>query len=94
MNDKSLRVLERPKVKELVDEKASFSLGREAVLQLSPKTALTEVVQELKLTSDAVRLLWKHGDAPFGGAADIRQVVGRSQLGGILDADQFLRPAQ
>src|SRR5690554_1208000 len=90
MNDKSLRVLEWTKVKELVAEKASFSLGREAVLQLSPKTDLTEVVQELKLTSDAVRLLWKHGDAPFGGAADIRQVVGRSQLGGILDADQFL----
>ncbi len=83
-------MLEWPKVKELVAEKASFSLGREAVLQLSPKTDLTEVVQELKLTSDAVRLLWKHGDAPFGGAADIRQVVGRSQLGGILDADQFL----
>jgi len=90
MNEKSLRVLEWPKILELVAERTSFSLSREAIMELEPKTELAEVVQELRLTSDGVRLLWKHGEAPFGGATDVRQVVGRSRLGGILEPDQLL----
>ena len=47
-------------------------------------------MQELSLTTDGVRLLWKHGEAPFGGASDIRTIVERARLGGVLDPDQFL----
>lgn len=90
MNEKSLRVLEWPKVRELVAERASFSLSREIISTLSPKTKLSEVMQELSLTTDGVRLLWKHGEAPFGGASDIRKIVERARLGGVLDPDQFL----
>ena len=90
MNDKSLKVLEWPKIRELVATRASFSLSREIVQELEPKVQLNEVTKELSLTSEAVRLLWKHGDAPFGGASDIRAVVGRARLGGILDPDQLL----
>ena len=37
-----------------------------------------------------MRLLWKHGGTPFGGASDISQVVTRARLGGVLDPDQLL----
>lgn len=90
MNEKSLRVLEWPKVREQVAAKASFSLSREMVEELAPSTQLKEVVHQLTLTSEAVRLLWKHGEAPFGGASDIRTVINKARLGGILEPDQLL----
>lgn len=90
MNEKSLRVLEWPKVRELVASRTSFSLSRDLVSELTPKTTLNEVTRELALTTEGVRLLWKHGEAPFGGASDIRAVVGRARLGGVLDPDQLL----
>lgn len=93
MNEKSLRVLEWPKVRQLVAERASFSLSRELINELLPKTDVQEVVRDLSLTSEGVRLLWKHGDAPFGGASDIRGAVGRARLGGVLDPQQLLAVA-
>lgn len=90
MNEKSLRVLEWPKVRELVASRTSFSLSREVMNGLAPKTNLSEIIGDLALTSEGVRLLWKHGEAPFGGASDIRAVLGRAKLGGILDPDQLL----
>jgi len=90
MNEKSLRVLEWPKVRELVATRTSFSLSRELAGQLSPSKDLAEATRNLALTTEGVRLLWKHGEPPFGGASDIRQVVGRARLGGILDPEQLL----
>ncbi|HHT91009.1 MAG: endonuclease MutS2 [Bacillota bacterium] len=90
MNEKSLRLLEWWKVRELVASRTSFSLSREAISALMPRTQLAAVQRDLALTSEGVRLLWKHGDAPFGGASDISQVVTRARLGGVLDPDQLL----
>lgn len=90
MNEKSLRVLEWHKVRELVASRTSFSLSRERMNELLPKTNLDEIEQDLALTTEGVRLLWQHGDAPFGGANDIRAQVGRARLGGNLDAAQLL----
>lgn len=90
MNEKSLKVLEWPKVRKIVAEKTSFSLSREKIGQLMPSTDLEEINHSLALTSEAVRLLWKHGEAPFGGASDIRSIVKRADIGGILDPDQLL----
>ena len=76
MNEKSLRVLEWPKVRKLVADRASFSLSREMLNELMPKTDLHQVMMDLSLTTDGVRLVWKLGEPPFGGASDIRAVVG------------------
>src|SRR5690606_11829567 len=93
MNEKSLRVLEWLKVRELVAERTNFSLSRELMGQLQPSTDFNEVVSSLTLTSEGVRLLWKHGEPPFGGASEIRAVVGRARLGGVLDPLQLLAVA-
>ncbi|HPT82287.1 MAG TPA: endonuclease MutS2 [Limnochordia bacterium] len=93
MNEKSLRVLEWPKVRQLVAERASFSLSREQLSSLMPQTDPEQVIKELTLTSEGVRLLWKHGEPPFGGASDIRAPLNRARLGGILDPDQLLAVA-
>ncbi len=90
MNEKSLRVLEWQKVQGLVASQASFSLSRDNIKTLTPSTDLDQVKQRLALTSDAVRLLNVHGEAPFGGATDIKRAVGKARLGGILETDQLL----
>ncbi len=82
MNNKSLRVLEWQKVQELVASQASFSLGRARVKALAPSTDLNQVRERLALTTDAVRLLNEHGEAPFGGAGDIKKSGGQSAVGG------------
>jgi len=48
---------------------------------------------DLSLTTEGVRLLWKHGEPPFGGASDIRAAVGRARLSGTLDPQQLLAVA-
>lgn len=90
MNERSLRVLEWPKVKQQLAEQASFSLGKERVLELKPLTKLAEVKAELGLTTEALALLWKQGEPPMGGANDVSSVIKRSRVGGVLDPSQLL----
>lgn len=90
MNDRSLRVLEWPKIRAQVAEQASFSLGKALVERLQPASDLDTVRSQLTLTSEALALLWKHGDPPLGGASDIRPAVERAQRGGVLDTGQLL----
>lgn len=90
MNDRSLRVLEWPKIRSQVAERASFSLGKELVEGLEPSTDLETVRKELALTSEALALIWKAGDPPMGGASDVRAGIQRAQRGGVLDEGQLL----
>src|SRR5690554_3804103 len=90
MNEKSLRVLEWPKIRAQVAERASFSLGKAMVQELTPATDLESVQERLTLTSEALALVWKHGDPPMGGASDVRPAVERAKLGGIIDENQLL----
>lgn len=90
MNERSLRVLEWPKIKAQVAERASFSLGKELVENLTPAVDIDEVRERLAMTSEALALIWKHGEPPMGGASDIRAVVTRAALGGTLDESQLL----
>ncbi len=90
MDEKSLKVLEWPKIRELVAAKTSFSLSRQEILKLLPSKDRDEVCRRLGLTTEAARLLQKKGAAPFGGATDIKAVVDKASLGGILEPDQLL----
>ncbi|MFY9526786.1 MAG: endonuclease MutS2 [Limnochordia bacterium] len=90
MNEKSLRVLEWPKVRQMVASQASFSLSKTRLEGLMPSTDLEQIKHHLALTSDAVRLINAYGDAPFGGATDIGAALGKAELGGILETDQLL----
>jgi len=90
MDERSMRILEWDKIRHLVADRASFSLGKELALQLYPSTDATEVQNRLERTSHAVSLLWKYGDPPFGGAMDITPILQRSSIGGILDGTELL----
>ena len=91
MNERSLRVLEWDKIKQKVAEKASFTLGKELVMQLEPVNDFDEVQRRLRLTSAALEQLWKYNDPPFGGAANIFPVLERAAIGGLLDGEELLQ---
>lgn len=93
MNEKSFRVLEWAKVRELVAARTSFSVSRALVQKLEPSTDWHQVIHRQALTSDALRLLDLHGEAPFGGAGDVGAAVNKAVLGGILEPDQLLEIA-
>ncbi len=93
MNERSLRVLEWPKIKEALASYASFSLGRELVQRCEISTFLPEIRDNLQLTSAALELLWQAGQPPFGGAKDIRAIIKRAEISGVLDGSQLLETA-
>ena len=83
MNERSLRVLEWPKIRSQVAERASFSLGKALVESLEPSTDYGTVREQLALTSEAVALLWKSGDPPMGGESDVATALERAKRGGV-----------
>ncbi|HXM55191.1 MAG TPA: endonuclease MutS2 [Candidatus Dormibacteraeota bacterium] len=86
MHEKSLQTLEFPKVLARVAGEASFSIGRERVLALTPTTDLDEARRRLAFTAEAVRLLDEQPRTGLGGAQDIRGQVLRASRGGDLTA--------
>lgn len=91
--EQSLETLEFPKIREQLARYTSFSASRELALALLPSTDPAEVVQRLRLTSEARRLLDIYPDTTIGGARDIRGFVQRAARGGMLEAAALLEIA-
>lgn len=91
MDERSLRVLEWDKIKDKLAAYASFSLGRELVQTLQPSRDYVVVEENLHLTTVGLKMLWKHGVPPFGGATDISSILKRTKIGGILDGSELLK---
>ncbi|HZU19100.1 MAG TPA: endonuclease MutS2 [Candidatus Dormibacteraeota bacterium] len=90
MHDKSLQVLELPKVLAQVARETGFSVARERVLGLEPTPDLDEARERLAWTREAVHLLERHPRAGVGGAHDIRPQVRRAARDGTLAAAELV----
>ncbi|MBO9130579.1 endonuclease MutS2 [Bacillus sp. 165] len=90
MLERTLRVLEYDKVKEQLFEHTSSSLGREKVRKLQPSIDFEEVVHLQETTDEAVTVIRLKGNAPMGGAFDIRMHVKRAQIGGVLSPQELV----
>ncbi|MDQ0215449.1 DNA mismatch repair protein MutS2 [Oikeobacillus pervagus] len=91
MNKKVLSTLEFYKIKELLKEYASSSLGKEKVDTMIPATSYEEVVRLQDETDEAVQALRLTGHAPLSGIYDIRAHVKRAQIGGMLNGGEFVQ---
>jgi len=78
MHDRSLEVLELPKVLAQVAREANFSVGRERVLGLEPTPDLGEASERLAWTREAMQLLERQPRFGVGGAHDVRPQVRRA----------------
>ncbi|HEY8285590.1 MAG TPA: endonuclease MutS2 [Chloroflexota bacterium] len=88
--DKTLQMLEFPKVLAMLANHTSFSLSKELALALRPETDADEVLDLQARVREAGSVLDARADVSLGGARDIRPAVSRAQLGGSLDPTELL----
>ncbi|MBI3975497.1 MAG: endonuclease MutS2 [Armatimonadetes bacterium] len=93
MDPRTLRVLEYPKVVDLLAAETVTAMGRERALALAPTAALEEVRARLAATTEAVALRTQ-GEVPIRGARDLRPMLRRALAGGTLDPPALLDIAQ
>lgn len=90
MDEKTLSVLEYPKVLERLAGYASFSLSAEFARALKPTNDLVEASRRQSITSEARFLLSTSADVTVGGARDIRSHVDLARRSGVLDSPSLL----
>ncbi len=90
MNEKSLAVLEFPKVREQLVSRAAFAVSKELAGALRPSADHRIVAAALRETSEAGALLEAQPAFGVGGARDIRVVVDRAARGARLEPAELL----
>lgn len=90
MDDRTLRVLEFGRIREMLMACASTELGKEKCVRIGPHKELA-LIQELQAgTSEARRLLDLGKQVPLGGIVNISDAVGKADRGGMLHPEQLL----
>jgi DNA mismatch repair protein MutS2 len=91
MDEKSLTVLELPKVLDRLAEQAHFSASKQLARRLAPTFAMDAANRRQQATAEARTLLAGHGDLTIGGAHDVRPSVEAARRGSILDPPDVLQ---
>ena len=90
VNEKTLRDLEFDRVKSLVKEHASSSLGEEAIDRLSPTIDRDTIDRGVAEVNEAIGFLGDHGRFSLGGVRDLVPVLQRAKENAYLDGEEFL----
>ncbi|MBQ7916541.1 MAG: endonuclease MutS2, partial [Firmicutes bacterium] len=93
MNTKSLRKLEFDKICGLLASRASSAAGKERCSALVPDTDLWQIQRMQQETEEAFNTLVKQGEPPFGGIRDLRSILQRTAVGGLLSMGELLMVA-
>jgi len=88
--EKSIRVLELPRVLELLEHHAVSAAAKERARNLSPSTELDEVRRLLDETDAARGMIALKGSPSFGGVKPVSEALGRAQRGGMLNTRELL----
>ena len=92
--DSSLKRLELDKVLERIAFNASFSLGKEAVLNSVPRYSRLIVERDLNRLEDAMRLLAEGNSLGFAGVSDVSLLLTRAQMSSILSVHEIVKVAR
>jgi len=90
MNERILHVLEFQKVIEQLNKQTATSLGKDQSSKLAPSTDFAEVLQLQKETDETSQIVRLNKEIPLGGVFDIRPSLKRSEIGGMLSAQECL----
>lgn len=91
MDERALEVLEFDKIRRQIQAEAMSALGRERLGEMLPLTSPEQAENELNQVDEAVRYLYRQGSLPFGGVTDVRPLLSKAELGGVLDPLSFNR---
>ncbi len=89
----SNKTLEFDKILNILSNFASSSLGKEAITEIVIQVDINKIETLLNETDEALKLLYRMGDAPFGGITDIRPHVKRAAIGGVLEIAELVEVA-
>src|SRR5256712_2879051 len=89
MDDRTLRVLEFPKIRAQLASRAVTATGRERADHLQPATEVETVRRSLQETADGAALL-EDGEVPLRGSSDIREGLRQAQIGAALQPADLL----
>jgi DNA mismatch repair protein MutS2 len=90
MDEKTLDILEFPKILTRLAGYSSFSASQELAEALRPTRSLEEARRRLAVTSEAARLLSVMDTVSVGSAVDIRPLVSLAGRGGVLTPSELL----
>ena len=93
MNEKALRILEYPKIIEMLTGYASSPMGKDLCRNLMPSSDLSEILKGQMETSDALSRILKKGSLSFSGIRDIRGSLLRLKVGSTIGMAELLNIA-
>ncbi|OGO44522.1 MAG: hypothetical protein A2Z05_00900 [Chloroflexi bacterium RBG_16_60_22] len=94
MDEKSLEMLEFPRIREILAGYTSFSASRELATSLRPQADYQEISRLLSQTAEARSLLTLDRGFSIGGVLDVRETVKMASLQGILEPPSLLEVQQ
>lgn len=86
----STKNLEFGKIVAKLHEYAACSLGNEAISEIEITNDFDLINRALNETDEALLLLYRMGELPYGGISDIRPSVKRASISGLLQAPELL----
>lgn len=90
MKEKTLKVLEFDKIKELLAKEATNDFSRKMAMDLLPSCDISHAAALYKELSETLDLYVKHGMPQIFGMKDISAALRRSEVGGALNAAELL----
>lgn len=90
MNEKTFRVLEYDKIKDMLKEEAASQMTRAVISELAPSYDAYKIRQWQGETTEAVTVILKKGALPLGGFYDIAGWANLADKGGVLSMKQLL----
>ncbi|WP_461207444.1 endonuclease MutS2 [Clostridium sp. DL1XJH146] len=91
MNERSLKVLEFNKIKDIMKGYCATSVGKEYIDELKPYDNVFRVNKHLDETYEAFLLVAKKGAPPFMGLYDVRDTITKSSKGFTLFPIELIR---
>ncbi|MBQ9460236.1 MAG: endonuclease MutS2, partial [Oscillospiraceae bacterium] len=91
--EKSIRVLELPRVLALLEQKAVSDAAKEKARSLEPSTDIDEVRRLLDETDAAREMILLKGSPSFSGVKDVSEALARAERGGMLNTRELLNIA-
>ena len=90
MQEKSLKVLEFYKIRDMLVERAASSLGKARCAALVPVSDIREIERMQAETEEASTLVARTGVQPISAFDDVQAQVARAKVGGILSSKDLL----
>jgi len=94
MDEKSLQLLEFPRIRELLSRYSSFSASRELAGAISPLNDGGRIRLLLRQSKEARRLISQEPDFSIGGVNDIRELVKMASLESVLEPLELIEVQQ